>query len=520
MQPSSVKPSTNASSFLSTTLTAGPAATIPRAHWLTLLLLLAVATAVRFLHLVGKPYWFDECFSVEVARIGWGNFLHLLWWREANMSLYYVLLRMWLHFGQSEFFIRSLSVLIGAATAPAIYWLARLLYDRRVALIAAALFSFNAYSVRYAQEARSYGLFLLLATLSSGLLIAFLREPARRNWVGYVALSILAVYAHFYALLLMVVHWLGSDESSAKVRLQLRRAWIAIGVAVLPLLVFVAKTGAGPIRWIQRPGLRDVLEFYEHLAGGSNWVLLGIFSLAGIAALMPVGKRLLARDKNWDIWRIQFLLIWLLFPVMLTVLLSFARPVFLGRYMIFCQPALLILAAAGLARLRPSWLLGAALAGILLLGLQGIVFVYGHDYDNERDASGVATNFIQEHSDPGDGVVFHIAATRVAYEFFRSVRAGEDTARPDFKGQLGPEILFPHHGAGLDYRDFTGKPTEDLLRAIGASHARVWIMLMNNGSAERPDPTTAMLSRVLAESFPRMRRWQFAKVEVRLYSRE
>ena len=119
---------------------------------------------------------------------------------------------------------------------------------------------------------------------------------------------------------------------------------------------------------------------------------------------------------------------------------------------------------------------------------------------------------IRDSSAPGDGIVFHIAGTRVAYEFFRSVRAGEA------KGQLEPEILFPRHGAGLDYRDFTGKPTEDYVRTIG--NRRVWVMLMNNGSAERPDPTTAMLTRVLAESFPRMVRWQFTNVEVRVYSRE
>ena len=125
---------------------------------------------------------------------------------------------------------------------------------------------------------------------------------------------------------------------------------------------------------------------------------------------------------------------------------------------------------------------------------------------------------ILEHSEPGDGIVFHIAAARIAYEFFLFVRAGEDTARPGFTGRLGPEILFPYHGAGLDYRDFTGKPTEDWLRTIG--NRRVWVMLMNNGSAEKPDPTTVMLSRVLPESFPRLVRWEFTKVEVRLYSRE
>src|SRR5258708_30793077 len=205
------------------------------AHWIAILLLLAIGAAVRFQFLARKPFWFDECFSAEVARISWGNFLHLLWWREANMSLYYVLLRIWLGFSPenrpSEFFIRSLSAAVAAATLPAIYWLARQLYDRRVALIAAALFAFNAYSVRYAQEARSYAVFLLLATLSSGFLIAFLRDAARRNWRGYVIVSILALYPHFYSLLLLAAHSLafgclssdgiGSDSGAAQPKAKL-----------------------------------------------------------------------------------------------------------------------------------------------------------------------------------------------------------------------------------------------------------------------------------------------------------
>jgi mannosyltransferase len=503
---------------------------VGRAHWLTLLLLLAAGTVLRFLFLIRKPFWFDECFSVEVARVSGSNFLHLLWWREANMSLYYVLLRIWLQFGHSEFFIRSLSVLIAAATIPAIYWLGRLLYDRRVALIAAALFAFNAYSVRYAQEARSYALFLLLATLSSGFLIAFVREPARHNHRGYVLVSILAVYAHFYALLLLGVHWLAlrwmgrgghaPDQSNTPPLAHLRHAWIAIGLAVLPLLVFVAKTGAGPIKWIQRPGLRDVIEFYEHLAGGANWMLLVVCAAACVAAVVPVGKALLSRDQDWETWRSQFLLMWLFFPVVLTIVLSFARPVFLGRYMIFCLPALLILVAAGLARLRPSWLLAGALAAMLLLCAQGVSFVYGSDFDNERDASVAAASFILDHAQPGDAVVFHIAETRIPYEFSRSHRSGQSTASPNFTAELGPEIIFPYHGAGLDYRDFTGKPTADFLRAVAPSHPRVWIMLMNNGPAGKPDPTTVMLTKVLPESFPRTLQWEFAKVEVRMYSKE
>lgn len=510
----------------STTALGAPAESVRKTPWPFLAALLATSLAVRLLCLTSKPFWFDECFSVEVARLDWRNFGHLLWWREANMSLYYVLLRIWLHLGHSPFFIRRLSAILSTATVPAVYWLGRLLYDRRVALIAAALFTFNAYSIRYAQEARSYALLVLLATLSSCLLLGWLRQPDRNHRRGFVLTSTLAVYAHFYALLLLAAQWLalrradGLTSGNPHERADRRRAWITIGLAVLPLLAFVAKTGAGPIRWIQRPGLGDLLDFYEHLAGTNSWPLLAILVGACIAAVAPVGKGLLAKAPTWEAWRCQFLLLWLVFPVALTVLLSWARPVFLGRYMIFCLPAFLVLAAAGLARLRAPWLLGAVMGVILLLCLPGISFVYGHDFDNERDASGAATNFILDHTEAGDAILFHIAATRVPYEFFRSLRGEQNSVSPEFTAQFGPEILFPRHGSRLDYRDFTGKPSAELLHTAAPAHTRVWVMLMNNGPAGNPDPTTGMLLQALSQSYAKVQSWHFAKAEVLLYSRQ
>jgi len=494
-------------------------------HWLTFFLLLGAATGARFYCLACKPFWFDEAFSVEVARIDWRNFLHLMWWREANMSLYYLFLRLWLVFGHSPSFIRSLSALISAATLPAIYWVGRLLCDRRVGLIAAGLFACNAYSIRYAQEARSYALFALLATLSSGVFISFLRTPTHRRWTAYVMFSTLAVYAHLYALLLIAAHWLvvswrgvpgDSHLSGEQTVRQLRRAWMVTGIAVLPLLVFVAKTGAGPIKWISRPGITELWHFGRDFTNG----LPLVYFVACLLALVSLKTDPLARRKDWERWRVYFLLIWLLFPILLTLILSLARPVFLARYMSFCIPALLILVATGLTSLRPSWLAAVFVLVVLILSARFVPFVYAHDFDYERDASGAATNFILDHSQSGDGIIFHIAETRVPYEFFRSLRAGMDTASPAFKGELGPEILFPHRGPGLDYHDFTGRPAEDMVRAEAEKHSRIWLMLMNNGTTEKPDPTTMMLTRALPESFPKMMRWQFARVEVRLYSRQ
>lgn len=497
------------------------------AHWMTLSIVIACDIFLRWECLACKPFWFDETYSVAIARVSWRDFGRLLWWREANMSLYYLLLRGWLHVGGGEALIRGLSVAMAALSVPAIYWLVCQLYDRRAALVAAALLSVNTFDVRYAQEARSYALFLLLATLSSGSFVALLGQPTRRNRMVYVATTILASYAHFYALLLLaiqwsIVRWAGIPDSTEQrdlLRQQLRSAWRAISIAVLPLLVFVIKTGAGPIRWIKRPGMRDLLLFFEHLSGNSGWILPALFLIACIATVVPVRRTLFRRDQGWETWRTQFLIAWLVGPITLTVLLSFVRPVFLDRYLIFCLPALLALVSASVSGIRNSLFRFASVTLILFLGMQGVSFVYGHDFDAERDASGTATNFILDHAQVGDGIIFYIPSTRIPYEFFRSLRAGQNTASPSYHGDMGPEILFPHNGVGLDYRDFTGKPTAELVRAGAASHSRVWVMMMNNRRDGELDPTSKMITSLVSESLPQVTQWEFPKVEVRLYGK-
>jgi mannosyltransferase len=502
----------------------------PRPTWtfpstLTLVLLTVAAAALRFFFLTRKPFWFDECFSAEVARLGWHDFIRLLWWREANMSLYYLLLRGWLYIGSASahasgpFFIRSFSVLASLATLPAIFWLAQELFDRRIALIAVALLSCNAYSVRYAQEARSYSLFLLLATLSSGFFVAYFREQSEQNRRGYILASILAVYAHLCALLLVAAQWLSIRGVKIKFPLGIspgiRRAWIAITVAALPLLAFVGKTGAGPIRWIPQAGAHTLLEYGEHLAGNDGPALLLLYAVACLPAILPLGRRAFRPAVDGETWRIQFLLIWLLFPVALTLLLSLARPVFLARYFIFCLPALIILAAAGVAALRKNWMMGACLAVMLLLSLQGTFSYYDRDFDLERDGSEAAATYVYDHAQPGDAILFHIAEARIPYEFFLSLRNTRDPGSVP----AGPEIVFPRHGDHLDYRDVTGNPTSEFLRSVPDKYSRVWVVLISNGTPGHSDASTLMLNQILRESFQQKEAVQFPQVEVRLYGK-
>jgi hypothetical protein len=153
---------------------------------------------------------------------------------------------------------------------------------------------------------------------------------------------------------------------------------------------------------------------------------------------------------------------------------------------------------------------------MLLLSMHGTLRYYDHDFDLERDGSGAATDYILAHARPGDAILFYIPGSRAPYEFFKSIRT---SAGSPAGAVAGPEIIYPHHGDGLRYRDFTGKLSADFMRSVPGGYARVWLVLMDNGMPGNPDATTLMINETLGEVFPRVEREQFPQVEVRLYSK-
>ncbi|PYX95438.1 MAG: hypothetical protein DMG71_09325, partial [Acidobacteria bacterium] len=163
--------------------------------------------------------------------------------------------------------VASLSVIASVAAIPSIYWLGRRLFDRRVGLIAATLLSLNAYHVRYAQEARSYSLFVFLTILSSIYFLRSLEQPSRRNRLGHILSSALAVYAHFFAVLLIIAQWISLrflEPHQIPPDLRKRsRHWKTIALVVLPALLFAGTTGVGPLNWIKRPGLKMLYDYYQ-----------------------------------------------------------------------------------------------------------------------------------------------------------------------------------------------------------------------------------------------------------------
>jgi mannosyltransferase len=476
-----------------------------------------VASVLRFHSLSAKSFWFDEGVSVAIAHLDWYNFARILWRREANMSFYYFSLRYWLHFGSSEFFVRSLSVLFAIASVPVIYLLGRRLFDSRAGLIAASLLAVNAYHVQYSQDARSYSLMVFLCLLSSLYFLKNVTEPTRFNRAAYVVTSALAVYAQFFSGLLLLTHWvslsfLDGASLAPQTRAKIKDDWRWIAILVSPVVAFIVTTGTGPLRWVQRPGLNDLWVFALHLVGNGGPLLLLAYGVASLAALLPIWRTDRTWRVPWELWRYRFVMCWLLFPPLFTLALSLVKPLFVPRYFVFCVPALLLLVASGLTRLRSASLTVTGLIFVLILSFRGTAGYYKQDLDIQRDDWRSATQYLLEHAQPGDALMFHVPMGRMPYEFYDSLNGQSSDV---------PLVLYPHHGDRLTFLDFVEKPNEAELKHSLPQHRRTWLVLTYAETRSGlPDSRTIELSKMLGEIYSTVEQYDFRGIEIVLYGKK
>ncbi len=114
-----------------------------RAHGVLFLLTL-IGAWLRLSHLGSKSFWLDEGATVALARASWRHFAWVWWHGEANLqTIYFLLMRGWVHFGISEVWLRLPSAVFGIASIPLIFVIGQKLIGTTPALAAAALLTFS-----------------------------------------------------------------------------------------------------------------------------------------------------------------------------------------------------------------------------------------------------------------------------------------------------------------------------------------------------------------------------------------
>ncbi len=323
-----------------------------RAAWFVPLAPAAAAFAVG-LYGIGRPsLWRDEAYTIEVASRTPGQILALLRNADAVHGAYYLCMHYVITlFGRSETAVRLPSV---AATAVAAGFLAALgmrlavssgiPWPRSSGVLTGMLYAAEPVASRYAQEARPYATVTALVVIASYLLVRAIEDRRHRWWVGYGAAVALAGLFNLLALLIIPAHAITVAAMGRRPR---PRAWaVAVAAALVALtpLIAVAYTQRAATSWLGRPGTAQLVSLGNSLAGAPVLVL-------PIGALIVIAVVTRVRAAGGTLGATDVALPWLAVPPAILLTVSQVHPLYDLRYVLFCLPAVALLAADGLCRL-------------------------------------------------------------------------------------------------------------------------------------------------------------------------
>ncbi len=294
----------------------------------------------------GQSVWFDEGYSILLAKSSYGELLSLTA-VDAHPPLYYLLLKAWGDtFGYGEFALRSLSAALMAGAVFVATVLVRRMYSVRVALIALPFIILSPFVLRYGYEIRMYALATLIAVAATYALLRARSEKGRLWWGVYAVLVALGMYTLYMMAAVWLAHlvWLMCVSVKSKDRKPLLQSpWVyAFGGAIVLFVPYIA-TFFRQLTSSALPGIGNEITISQlaHIGGmltmfTPEWSLGGVLSIvliAGVTIASILAVR--AYRSMTSIQKRYYLLILSLVatPVIFYALVSIISPIFIVRYM-------------------------------------------------------------------------------------------------------------------------------------------------------------------------------------------
>jgi uncharacterized membrane protein len=468
-------------------------APLARSRFLLLCSMLGLfALLLRLPTLSSRSLWLDETYSAWFAA----RPLHELWTQvplyETHPPFYYTLLKGWSTvFGTGEAALRGPSVLASVLTVvlvPVCARAARLsTRAERIALLASLLLSVNAQNILFAQQARPYAIHALagmLAVFFACMLVAELarlpvaRASQRRLWTWVIGLALsgsLTMWLHNTGVFAAFGIWAGmtiglllgaSGTQAGTQAVPRKRQALAVGLA-----------GAGALL-LWSPFLPMLLRQNAAMAQLSYWVPFSPRKMTAawtvmsgsqlmhypVMALVLLAFAWLWKHARPHFWQLAFTIA---LPILALGAYSYlVKPVFLSRLFEWMAPLTMVLAALGIATLRPSWR-PPALALVLVLSAWSVLSFYRSDTENWR---GMLAQ-LRHAAQPGDLVLAFPNEVQMPVAYYMK-------ADPAVTYLPAP---FPALGLARRYTSNAGAPNIALddaarVRTLLSGHRRVWLI--------------------------------------------
>jgi mannosyltransferase len=412
--------------------------------WMRVLPSLVMA-ALGLWRITGPSYWRDEAATLTAVGRPLGQLVRMLGHVDAVHGVYYLVMWPLVRVaGSGEVVTRLPSVLAMAVAAGLVAALGRRLVSPGAGLAAGLIFAFLPQVSLYGQDARSYAMVTALGAAASYLLVRAISaargsrdgggwRDSRRWLAGYAACLAAMGALNIFGLLLIAAHGV-----TVAITCLLRRnaarsfavAWLAVAAAVVLLVspvLALAFDQRSTVSWITPPDAVTFTTWWRLVGPGGMVLAICAACGCGLVASALAGRA--ALRASWPPMLAALALPWLVLPPAILIGVSFARPLYVPRYLLYCLPAVALLAGAALAALaalgravraglrraahRDLALAGGAvatavLAVIVLLGLGTQVKVRspaGHN-DNIRHADRI----IAARMRPGDAVLSETSA--------------------------------------------------------------------------------------------------------------
>jgi hypothetical protein len=249
-------------------------------------LLFVFALSLRLYRLDAFSMWGDEYHSIRQAQ-------------ELGLSFnapYYAFLRFWTTLGESDFFLRLPTALLGALVAPVVYFTARILFRSDAhACVAGVLAALSAVAVEFSQLVRFYSLFLLAASLAYLAFVNYLclgRSPRRLGLL--IAANLLCCTTHALGVVVTITqlasYWVFRSRNQ-------RRAVAlgTVGLATILLLPHVLSSDwlRVPFEFVQQYQRGDTPAVYDQ-PRGLQWTTIAKVPFA--LYVMTVGNSVYPRS--------------------------------------------------------------------------------------------------------------------------------------------------------------------------------------------------------------------------------
>lgn len=347
--------------------------------WLVPLLVLT-GIALRFVQLPFSCVWLDEAFSIKLAHQSFLQIVQTLS-SDNGSPLFYFLLHGWMRlFGDGEYALTTMTVLLDCAALIAVPLLLRELFsDSRIRIAGTACAAFCLPCLHQATNLRYYSLMVLCTVLSWLFFYRALRRGALRDGMLFIFFSVAGFYTH---VIYLFVPFAQFAVLAIFHRRRLRSGFmvflfLAAGMALwfpslaLQISGYIAGTTPETVPELMRyHGAVGayLLSISSQMLAINGWKWLRI-SVAGVLWLFVLSQLLSRKNGSADDQKARELFVAHLFSVGVIVMVSIFSPVFwLGKTDLIGLPLVCALTGYAVSKVRRPVLVLTLLIAVNLAG--------------------------------------------------------------------------------------------------------------------------------------------------------